>query len=115
MRICIYEDAGSPWLEPIALTRPAFALWCGAERLFERQRRQFAATEVGYWVLPKPADLGILLYHAMHAESFARELSVFEIVQQRNQFYPQLSVLASLLSTLLILAVAARQFVLMDY
>jgi hypothetical protein len=72
-------------------------------------------TEAGYWALPKPADLGILLYHAMHAESFARELSVFEMVEQRNQFNPQLSVLASLLSTLLILAVAARQFVLMDY
>ena len=42
MRLCIYEDSGAAWLEPITLTRPAFALWCGAERLFERQRRQFA-------------------------------------------------------------------------
>jgi UDP-N-acetylglucosamine diphosphorylase/glucosamine-1-phosphate N-acetyltransferase len=57
MRTCIYEDSGVQWLEPIALTRPAFALWCGAERLFERQRRQFAAGEVGFWVRPGLADL----------------------------------------------------------
>jgi UDP-N-acetylglucosamine diphosphorylase/glucosamine-1-phosphate N-acetyltransferase len=57
MRICFYEDAGAPWLEPIALTRPAFALWCGAERLFERQRRQFAASEVGFWVRPMLAEV----------------------------------------------------------
>ena len=57
MRICIYEDSGVDWLEPIALTRPAFALWCGAERLFERQRRQFAANEIGFWVRPALADL----------------------------------------------------------
>jgi UDP-N-acetylglucosamine diphosphorylase/glucosamine-1-phosphate N-acetyltransferase len=57
MRICIYEDAGVQWLEPIALTRPAFALWCGAERLFERQRRQFAAQDIGFWVRPSLVDL----------------------------------------------------------
>jgi UDP-N-acetylglucosamine diphosphorylase/glucosamine-1-phosphate N-acetyltransferase len=56
MRICIYEDSGVQWLEPIALTRPAFALWCGAERLFERQRRQLAASEVGFWARPGLVD-----------------------------------------------------------
>jgi UDP-N-acetylglucosamine diphosphorylase / glucose-1-phosphate thymidylyltransferase / UDP-N-acetylgalactosamine diphosphorylase / glucosamine-1-phosphate N-acetyltransferase / galactosamine-1-phosphate N-acetyltransferase len=57
MRICIYEDAGVRNLEPIALTRPAFALRCGAERLFERQRRQFAANEVAFWVRRALAEL----------------------------------------------------------
>jgi hypothetical protein len=73
------------------------------------------SAEAGYWALPKPADLGILLYHAMRAESFARELSVFQIVEQRGEFFPELSVLASLLFTVVILAVAARQLVIMDY
>ncbi len=50
MRICIYEDSQTAWLEPITLTRPAFALWCGAERLFERQCRQFGAEDVGFWM-----------------------------------------------------------------
>ena len=57
MRLCIYEDSGTVWLEPLTLTRPAFALWCGAERLFERQRRHLAAHEVGYWTRPALVEL----------------------------------------------------------
>lgn len=57
MRLCIYEDSRAPWLEPVSLTRPAFSLWCGAERLFERYLRQFSPYEVGYWVRPNLADL----------------------------------------------------------
>ena len=57
MRICIYEDSGYQWLEPITLTRPSFALWCGAERLCERQRRTLRPTELGFWVRPALTDL----------------------------------------------------------
>ena len=57
MRICIYEDSQSTWLEPIALTRPAFGLWCGAERLFERHLRQFPSSDVGFWMRPELVDL----------------------------------------------------------
>jgi UDP-N-acetylglucosamine diphosphorylase/glucosamine-1-phosphate N-acetyltransferase len=57
MRLCIFEDSGVQWLEPITLTRPAFALWCGAQRLFERHQRQFAVTDAGFWVRPPLLDL----------------------------------------------------------
>jgi UDP-N-acetylglucosamine diphosphorylase/glucosamine-1-phosphate N-acetyltransferase len=57
MRICIYEDSGVDGLEPIALTRPVFALRCGVERLFERQRRQFGANELGFWARPALVEL----------------------------------------------------------
>jgi UDP-N-acetylglucosamine diphosphorylase/glucosamine-1-phosphate N-acetyltransferase len=75
MRICVYEDSGSQWLEPIALTRPAFALWCGAERLFERQLRLFAADEVGFWVRPMLAEVWKLEQpdHAVNDVDWARE------------------------------------------
>jgi UDP-N-acetylglucosamine diphosphorylase/glucosamine-1-phosphate N-acetyltransferase len=75
MRICIYEDAGAQRLEPITLTRPAFALWCGAERLFERQRRQFAPVEVGFWMRPTLADLWKLddSQHPVNDARWARE------------------------------------------
>ena len=56
MRLCVFEDARSQLLEPITLTWPAFALWCGAERMFERLRRQFDATEVGFWLRPALTD-----------------------------------------------------------
>jgi len=57
MRICIFEDSGVAALEPIALTRPAFALWCGAERLVDRFRRQFAANETAFWIRSEHVDL----------------------------------------------------------
>jgi ABC-type transport system involved in multi-copper enzyme maturation permease subunit len=74
-----------------------------------------AAGEAGYWVLPKPADLGILLYHALRAEAYAQELHAFKAVEERGRFNGTLSVFASLLFTGCLLAVAARQFVTMDY
>jgi UDP-N-acetylglucosamine diphosphorylase/glucosamine-1-phosphate N-acetyltransferase len=57
MRICIYEDSAVSWLEPIALTRPAFSMWCGARPLFERHRQHFAADEVGFWMRPSLVEL----------------------------------------------------------
>jgi UDP-N-acetylglucosamine diphosphorylase / glucose-1-phosphate thymidylyltransferase / UDP-N-acetylgalactosamine diphosphorylase / glucosamine-1-phosphate N-acetyltransferase / galactosamine-1-phosphate N-acetyltransferase len=77
MRLCIYEDSGVPWLEPIALTRPAFALWCGAERLFERQRRQFGATELGFWIRPILLEMWKLdqPHHPVNDADWLRERS----------------------------------------
>ncbi|MCI0378589.1 MAG: hypothetical protein L0215_13350 [Gemmataceae bacterium] len=56
MRICIYEDAEVLNLEPLTLTRPAFALRCGASTLRERQQRAFGTTEVGALVRPGLAE-----------------------------------------------------------
>jgi UDP-N-acetylglucosamine diphosphorylase/glucosamine-1-phosphate N-acetyltransferase len=62
MRICIYEDSGVALLEPLTLTRPAFALWCGAQTMLERQRTALGATEIGLWVRPELAELCLLQY-----------------------------------------------------
>ena len=52
MRICIFEDRNVRNLEPLALTRPAFDLRCGALTLLQRQRCHFGAGEVGALVRP---------------------------------------------------------------
>ena len=65
MRICIYEDNGVALLEPLALTRPAFALWCGAQTMLEQQRAALGATEIGLWVRPELAELCLLQYPDM--------------------------------------------------
>jgi UDP-N-acetylglucosamine diphosphorylase / glucose-1-phosphate thymidylyltransferase / UDP-N-acetylgalactosamine diphosphorylase / glucosamine-1-phosphate N-acetyltransferase / galactosamine-1-phosphate N-acetyltransferase len=57
MRICIYEDSGVALLEPLTLTRPAFALWCGARTLLDRQRAVLGADAVGLWVRPELVEL----------------------------------------------------------
>lgn len=70
--------------------------------------------EIGYWVLPKPADMGFLLRNALHAES-AFSMADFQAVQSQGAFHPELSILTSLLFAAVILAVAVRQFVTTDY
>lgn len=57
MRICIYEDSGVALLEPLALTRPAFALWCGARTLLERHRAIANPAHVALWVRPDIVEL----------------------------------------------------------
>jgi len=62
MRIGIFEDAGVDLLEPITLTRPAFALRSGASTLLERHRRFFDADDLGAWMRPALAELTRLEY-----------------------------------------------------
>jgi len=57
MRICVFEDRAVETLEPLTLTRPAFALRCGAFSVLERQERVCAATQTGAIVRPVLADL----------------------------------------------------------
>jgi UDP-N-acetylglucosamine diphosphorylase/glucosamine-1-phosphate N-acetyltransferase len=57
MRICVFEDDGVRCLDPLALTRPVFDLWCGSVPLLERQRRHFGAAEMGALVRPLLAEL----------------------------------------------------------
>jgi UDP-N-acetylglucosamine diphosphorylase / glucose-1-phosphate thymidylyltransferase / UDP-N-acetylgalactosamine diphosphorylase / glucosamine-1-phosphate N-acetyltransferase / galactosamine-1-phosphate N-acetyltransferase len=57
MRICLFEDQQVDFLEPLALTRAAFHLRCGAYSLMQRHHIYFAATEVGAIVRPHLADL----------------------------------------------------------
>src|SRR5260370_28694730 len=65
MRICIYEDRGVELLEPLTLTRPAFALWCGARTMLERQRAALGADETGLWVRPELVELCRVQYPNM--------------------------------------------------
>ena len=57
MRIHVFEDAGVENLEPLALTRPAFHLRCGAATLLERQLRFFGGALPVALLSPDRADL----------------------------------------------------------
>jgi WD40 repeat protein len=72
--------------------------------------------EAGYWILPKPADLLIVLDQTINAgEHFDALPGYFRETRKQDYFFPELSLLASLLFTLGLLGVAARQLVLTDY
>lgn len=57
MRICVFEDRRVDTLEPLTLTRPAFALRCGVFSLLERQAQAFGARESGAILRPVLADV----------------------------------------------------------
>jgi hypothetical protein len=71
--------------------------------------------EAGYWLLPKPADLGMLLFDTMGAgEYFGRALDV-DALRRSGAFLPELSVLSSVLFGVVILGLAGYEFVTADY
>jgi UDP-N-acetylglucosamine diphosphorylase/glucosamine-1-phosphate N-acetyltransferase len=57
MNVILFEDAAVANLEPLALTRPAFDLWCGAGPLLRRQLRYFGVKNAQARVRPALADL----------------------------------------------------------
>lgn len=71
--------------------------------------------EVGYWTLPKPGDQGIILAGLLDAGRFASPVPAFTLAQQQGHFHLELSLLTSVLFALVMLACAAREFVIQDY
>ena len=67
------------------------------------------ALEVAYWLLPKPTDLVLLLDRLIGAEQH------FHPIFPHATFQPALSILTSLLFATSLLAIAAREVVLIDY
>lgn len=74
-----------------------------------------ALADVGYWVLPKPADLGYVLFDTLGAGHAFRAPEAFQALATRGVFYPLLSLLTSLAFALCTLAVAAWEFARTDY
>lgn len=73
------------------------------------------AVELGYWVLPKPADLSLILQHAIDADRQFAAVPEFETVVRLRRFHPVLSVASSLAAACLLLLAAARRFEATDY
>ncbi|MGL4555696.1 MAG: putative sugar nucleotidyl transferase [Gemmataceae bacterium] len=57
MRVCLFEDEAVADLEPVALTRPAFALLSGCASLGDKQYYHFGATDPAALVRPALAPL----------------------------------------------------------
>jgi len=71
--------------------------------------------EAGYWIVPKPADLGLVLFDALKAEDyFGRVLDVKKL-DEMGRFQPELSIPASLLATAGLLVLASIQLEDNDY
>jgi len=71
--------------------------------------------EAGYWILPKPVDLGMVLHRVLDAGDSFRSLSELQKVQELNAFYPELSLVTSLVFAIVMIVVAARQLSATNY
>ena len=73
-------------------------------------------TELSYWIMPKPADLAIVLERGIVGDltHFASPRE-FETVINMGEFRPGWSIASSLLMTLLWLGLATHEFSKMDY
>lgn len=67
-------------------------------------------SEIGYWLFPKPVDLGRLVFDALGAEAHFRP-----VVDNVAGLSLGLSIITSLLFTAYLLLAATRQFTRMDY
>jgi hypothetical protein len=71
--------------------------------------------DAGYWVLPKPADMGVMLMDALQAsKEFPRPFDIPKL-EAKGAWHPMGSLLASLAFAVVMLAVAAREFITQDY
>ncbi len=71
--------------------------------------------ETGYWILPKPLDFHLVLMHSIGAQTdFVDVLNVSKL-EQVGGWLPGLSLLASVLAGIVLLAGASYEFVTRDY
>jgi hypothetical protein len=74
--------------------------------------------EIGYWILPKPADIMIVLEEAMGAGNHTATLAQQPELQATiatGQFLPELSILSSIAFAVTLLVISARQLAQTDY
>ena len=71
--------------------------------------------EAGYWILPKPVDQGMILHRILDAGDSFRSLAELQKVQELGAFYPELSLVTSLVLAIVLLIIAARQLSTTNY
>lgn len=92
------------------------ALVASTDMVSESIRSPFLSglVDFGYWVLPKPADLGVLLFDALGAQDHFGNI-VDPATLSAHGFSITLSVLSSLAFAAVILLVSVRKFATTDY
>lgn len=71
--------------------------------------------DVGYWILPKPADMGILQFDALKADAFSIKWDAYKTLQETGRFHPEWTLISCFIFTLVMLGISVREFQVMDY
>jgi ABC-type transport system involved in multi-copper enzyme maturation permease subunit len=75
-------------------------------------------TEAGYWLLPRPADMVVLLEQTLDAQRQFAGLStmeVFRVIEHKKALIPELSLLVSLCFAAVMIVISGRQLAATDY
>jgi hypothetical protein len=100
------------WFACAALNHARHGLVAGTLTASEAVRQ---LAETAYWVLPKPADFGVLLHRGLRSGVHFELPREFENVQAAGAFHPELSLLTSLAFAVVVLMVAGIVLVRRDY
>jgi hypothetical protein len=71
--------------------------------------------EFSYWVLPKPADMLAVLHDSLQNRPLAARMEDFGKVEARGAFHPCLSLAASLVFPVIVVAMSAYELESVDY
>lgn len=71
--------------------------------------------EAGYWFLPKPVDLAILLSSSLDAANYFQQMFEYHALVQRGAFQPLMSLAVSCLFMVVSVFIGAMQFNEIDY
>jgi hypothetical protein len=71
--------------------------------------------EAGYWILPKPLDFHLILLKTLNADDFVLRVVDTGVLAERGAWFPEFSLLSSVLFGLVMLGAAAYEFVHTDY
>jgi hypothetical protein len=91
------------------------AINCQAEGRREDLSRSPLFREAGYWLLPKPADIGILFADVVEANTYFAELGEYRVLESNGVYHPVLALLSSVAFGLFFLVLAGYEFVHTDY
>jgi ABC-type transport system involved in multi-copper enzyme maturation permease subunit len=72
-------------------------------------------SEVSYWILPKPVDLLAVLHDMLNSPPLAERMEDFARIQDKGAFHPALSLAASLLFPIVVVAMSAYEIETIDY
>lgn len=71
--------------------------------------------ELGYWMLPKPADLAAILDAALDADEHLATSPTFDAVRRQGRFHPPWIVVSGLMFSVAAIGLASRDFERVDF
>lgn len=71
--------------------------------------------DAGYWISPKPIDLGLILFNSIDARNHFAKPETFRALEKGGKFSPQWSIVSSLIAMSVLLLLCIYEFRAADY